>query len=87
MDKLNPDALAEWSDEEGAPAGEVRPGVQPNVTPEMIADYVVDAGELPRESAEPFGEYLHRTWNDYVEGADITHRDLVAGALAYWRGQ
>lgn len=41
MSKLNPDALAEWGDEEGAPAEDVRPGVQRDVTPGMIADYVV----------------------------------------------
>ncbi|MFJ4627149.1 hypothetical protein [Streptomyces sp. NPDC088847] len=87
MSKLDPDALAEWGDEEGAPAEDVRTGVQRDVTPEMITAYVVEAGELPQESAEPFGEYLHQQWNDYVESENITHRDLIHGALAYWRGQ
>lgn len=86
MDKLNPDALAEWGEEEGAPDVDVRPGVQRDVTPEMIADYVTDEGELPRVSAEPFGRYLHRAWNDYVESETLTQRDLIAGALAFWRG-
>jgi len=87
MNKLNPDALAEWSDEEGRPASDIRPGVQPNVTPHMITAYVLELGALPRESAEPFSEYLHRMWNDYVESEDIKQKDLVAGALEYWRGR
>lgn len=86
MDKLNPEALAEWGEEEGAPDAEVRPGVQRDVTAHMIADYVVDGGGLPRESAEPFGRYLHQAWNDYVESETLTQRDLIAGALAFWRG-
>jgi hypothetical protein len=87
MDKFNPDALAEWGDEDGAPAEEVRPGVQRGVTPRMITAYVVEAGELPEESARPFGEYLHEHWNDYVESETVSHRDLIGGALAFWRGQ
>ena len=86
MDELNPEALAEWGEEEGAPDTDVRPNVQRDVTADMIADYVVDEGELPRESAGPFGRYLHQTWNDYVESETLTQRDLIAGALAFWRG-
>lgn len=87
MDKLNPDALAEWGDEDGAPDQDVRPNVQRDVTPEMIAAYVIEEGELPRESADPFGEYLHQAWNDYVENEELTQRALISGALEYWRGQ
>ncbi|WP_399142202.1 hypothetical protein Q3A86_33215 [Streptomyces sp. NBUA17] len=87
MDKLNPDALAEWDDEMGAPDNEVRTGVQRDTTPEMIADYVIAEGELPEQSARPFGEYLHISWNDYVEYEEITQRDLIAGALEFWRGK
>lgn len=86
MFRIDPDALAEWSDEEGAPDDQVRPNVQRDVTPEMIAEYVVTEGELPEQSARPFGEYLHQEWNDYVENEDMTHRDLIAGALEFWRG-
>ncbi|WP_333743822.1 hypothetical protein [Streptomyces ardesiacus] len=86
MAKLDPNALAEWGDEEGAPANEVRPGVQRDVTSEMITDYVVEAGHLPRESAEPFGEYLHTAWNDYVECETLRQKDLIEGALEFWRG-
>jgi hypothetical protein len=86
MDKLNPDALAEWGEEEGAPADQVRANVQRDVTPQMITDYVVAEDELPQESAEPFGSYLHEHWNDYVEYEEITQRALIAGALEYWRG-
>ncbi|MCC9686893.1 hypothetical protein [Streptomyces sp. MNU103] len=87
MDQLNPDALAEQYDEQGAPAEDVREGVQRDVTPEMITAYVVELGELPQESAGPFGEYLHEVWSDYVEDQDVTQREVVAGALAYWRGK
>ena len=86
MTRLNPDALAEWGEEEGAHANEVRPNVQRDVTAHMITAYVVDEGELPRVSAEPFGEYLHQNWNDYVENETLTQRDLIAGALEFWRG-
>ncbi|MFE9810685.1 hypothetical protein [Streptomyces sp. NPDC005548] len=86
MDKLNPNALAEWGDEEGAPDADVRPDVQRDVTPEMITDYVIAEGELPDVSARPFGEYLHQQWNDYVENEEMTQRDLIAGALEFWRG-
>lgn len=86
MDKLNPDALAEWGDEDGAPADEVRPNVQRDVTPQMITAYVLAEGELPSESAEPFGKYLHQEWNDYVESEELTQRALIEGALSYWRG-
>lgn len=87
MDKLNPDALAEWGDEDGAPADEVRPNVQRDVTPEMITAYVIEEGELPEESARPFGEYMHAQWNDYVESETVTQRDLISGGLAFWRGE
>jgi hypothetical protein len=86
MNKLNPDALAEWGDEEGAPDDQVRPGVQRDVDARMIAEYVIKQNELPRPSAEPFGEYLHQHWNDYVENEPLTQRELIAGALAFWRG-
>lgn len=87
MDKLNPDALAEWDDEQYADETEVRPGVQRDVTPDMITEYVIAEGALPEPSARPFGNYLHAVWNDWVEQQDITHRDLIAGALQFWRGQ
>ena len=86
MDKLNPDALAEWGDEEGAADAEVRPNVQRDVTPQMITNYVIEQAELPRESAEPFGAYLHEHWNDYVDYEELTQRALIAGALEFWRG-
>lgn len=52
----------------------------------MIAEYVISEGELPRASAEPFSEYVHYEWNDYVEGQTITNGDVIAGALEWWRG-
>jgi hypothetical protein len=86
VDKLNPDALAEWSDEQGTPDPEVRPNVQRDVTPQMITAYVIAIEALPSESAQPFGEYLDHAWNDYVETENVTQRDLITGALDYWRG-
>lgn len=88
MTKLDPSALAEWDEEQGACPQDVRPGVQP-VDADMIADFVVEAGELPRESAQPFGDWLDGVWNDYTDPGDPTQTngDVIAGALSYWRGQ
>jgi hypothetical protein len=88
MTKLDPAALAEWDDEQGASPDEIRPGVQP-VDAHMIAAFVVDAEELPWESARPFGEWLDGVWNDYTDPDDPTQTngDVISGALAYWRGQ
>lgn len=86
MTKLNPDALAEQFDERGALAEDVREGVQRDVTPEMITAYVLELGELPKESAVPFGQYLAEVWFDYVEDQDVKQREVVADALDYWRG-
>lgn len=86
MDKLNPDALAETYDEAGAPAGQVRPGVQP-IDADMIRAHVIEAEELPAESARPFAEYLNEAWYDYVEEPGLTNGGVISGALAYWRGQ
>lgn len=82
MDKLNPTALAESGD------GELdgREAVQP-VTPAMVREYVVTAGELPIESARPFAAWLDEGWNDWNEDGDLTNGQVISGALAYWRGQ
>lgn len=86
MDKLNPEALAETSDEAGAPPEDVRPGVQP-VDQGMIREHVIQAGELPAVSARPFAEWLHQQWFDFAEEPGLTNREVIEGALAYWRGQ
>lgn len=82
MDKLNPDALAESGDTEL----DAREVVQP-VTEMMIYEHVIASGELPRESAKPFAAWLHESWNDWNEDGDLTNGKVIAGALAYWRGQ
>jgi len=86
--KLNPQALAEWSEEQGAPAADVRSGVQP-VTSNMIREYVVAQGMPPPVSAEPFATYLDQAWFDFEDPdrPDMTNDDVIQGGLAYWRGQ
>lgn len=86
VDKLNPDALAETGEETGAPAEEIRKGVQP-VDAVMIERYVIDSGELHvPESAKAFGVWLDRDWYDFNEDGDRTNGQVVAGGLAEWRG-
>ncbi len=80
MDKLNPDALAECGYDL-----DDRPQVQA-VTEMMICEYVIEAGELPRYSAAPFAAWLAEVWNDFNEDGDLTNRQVIAGALADWRG-
>lgn len=79
---LNPKALAESGDERL----DDRKGVQP-VTPFMISKHVEDQGELPRESAEPFGIWLHQEWFDWNEDGNLTNGDVISGALQHWRGE
>ena len=86
MPALDPNALAETGDEEGAAPEDVRPGVQP-VNGDMIREYVIAAGELPEVSARPFAEWLHDAWFDFSEEPGPTNGDIIAGALDYWRGQ
>lgn len=81
MDKLNPNALAESGDAEL----DERASVQP-VTEMMIREYVISSEELPRESAKAFAMYIHEAWNDYNEDGELTNGQVIAGALAYWRG-
>ncbi|WP_406384065.1 hypothetical protein OHU25_41245 [Streptomyces sp. NBC_00117] len=53
----------------------------------MICAHVIEAEELPAESARPFAEYLDESWFDFVEEPGITNGEVITGALAYWRGQ
>ncbi|MFJ4682047.1 hypothetical protein [Streptomyces sp. NPDC088789] len=80
MQKLNPNALAGC----GSDLDE-RPEVQP-VTAAMIRAYVTDQGELPPYSAQSFATWLHDAWNDFNEDGELTNGDVIAGALAAWRG-
>lgn len=82
MDKLNPDALAESGDVEL----DAREGVQP-VTPTMIRDHLRSTEELPLVSARPFAAWLDAEWNGFNEDGDLTNGQVIAGALAFWRGQ
>lgn len=86
MPTLNPDALAETSEEAGAAPEDVRPGVQP-VDDDMIREYILAAGELPEESARPFAKWLNEVWFDFSEEPGPTNGAIITGALSYWRGQ
>jgi hypothetical protein len=73
MDKLNPDA----------PATDVAEGAEAD-----IFDHVFrDTAALPEESARPFAAWLDECWNEWNEDEDKTVGEVIAGALAYWRGQ
>lgn len=82
MDKLNPKALAPCGDNDL----DAREGVQ-GVEEFMIQWYVIESSELPAESAEPFAVYLNQNWNDYNDEGNLTNGEVIAGALAFWRGQ
>lgn len=81
-EKLNPDALAECGDEEL----DSRPGVQ-GPSEEVIREYILSENELPPESAYPFAEYVYKMWYAYNEDGDATVKEIIDGALQYWRGQ
>lgn len=86
MEKLNPEAIAEWGQEAGAgPADEVREGVQP-VTEEMILDYIRRENELPDYSAVPFAAWINESWFQYSEPETLTNKEVIDGALMDWCG-
>lgn len=80
--KLNPDALATTGDVEL----DERDGVQ-EVDVDMIREWVIAEQELPPESAGPFAEYIDREWNDYNDSGELTNRQVIEGALDFWRGK
>lgn len=55
---------------------------------DAIYTYVFrDLRALPSESARPFAAWLDEEWNTFNEDEDKTVGQVVAGALAYWRGR
>jgi hypothetical protein len=72
MEKLDPDALAT-----DLPEG----------AEEAIFAYVRELNALPVESARPFAAWLDEEWNSWSEYEDKTVGEVIAGALAHWRGQ
>lgn len=84
-DKLNPEALAEWGEEEGSPPEQVRDGVQP-VDEHMILDYVLEKNFLPDYSAQPFSEWLNLNFFQYSEPSTVTNAVVVEAALHDWCG-
>lgn len=91
MTALDPKALAMVYEEEGLPTGDpdVRPGVQMDVTDDMIYQYIIDTRELPEESAKPFSEWAESMWFEYNEDPAVnqTNKQVIDGMLAHWRGQ
>lgn len=87
-EKLNPQALSQWYDEQSALPENVRPGVQ-SVTRFMILDYVREKEFLPEVSADPFSEWAYDNWFEYEnpDNPAQTNDDTIQGMLAYWRGQ
>lgn len=86
MEKLNPDAIAEWGEESGAPSEDIRPGVQP-VDSDMIFAYVTETDELPLDvSARAFANWLDGMWYEYSEPETYTNRQVIESALVDWRG-
>lgn len=84
-EKINPEALAEWGEEDGAAPEEVRSGVQP-VDEEMIRQYVEDNNLLPTYSAVPFAAWLDEYWYQHSEPSSITNGEVISGALVDWCG-
>ncbi|MFE6739860.1 hypothetical protein [Streptomyces tubercidicus] len=82
MEKLNPDALATTGNDELDSRKEVQ-----EVTQSMIFDWVVSEKELPPESARPFAGYIHAVWDEYNEDGENTNRQVLEGALEFWRGR
>lgn len=79
---FDPNALAWFSDEDDVP-----PGFQ-YVDETMILNHIADTKELPEESAAPFVAWANEAWNDFEDGSDTqTNGQVIAGMLAYWRGQ
>lgn len=78
-EKLDPNAIAD--------DGNDIPGHQ-SVDEDMIHDYVMNTGQLPGESAEPFASWANEVWFDFNDGSGtMTNGQIIAGMLAYWRGK
>jgi len=49
-----------------------------------------DGGQLPRESAQPFANWIHNVWDDFLgedeENDGVTTRKILEGAVEQWCG-
>lgn len=45
-----------------------------------------EGGQLPRESAFPFADWLNSSWNDWTEDEEATVKDVLEGAVTQWCG-
>jgi hypothetical protein len=93
-DKLNPDDFAHTGDDEyDKEHGTVLP------TEEQVVDYVQTAHGLPLDSAGPFaawligdstpGPYATDEWEQFTDPTaqtPVSVRNVIAGAVARWRG-
>jgi hypothetical protein len=79
-EKFNPDAVAadglhEW------------PGAQ-DVDADMIYTHVIKTWKGPAENASAFAIYADDVWWGYNDGSGTqTNAQILAGILAYWRGE
>lgn len=81
-EKLNPNAWAWFGDKD-----DVLNGFQ-YVDEDMIRRHVIDTGELYVDVARRFAEWANGNWNEYDDGSTTqTNGQIIAGMLAYWRGQ
>lgn len=62
-------------------------GDEPQFSWELILEVVRDNQALPEESARPFAKWLEKVWNSWTEEGQLSPSEVVAKALAYWRGQ
>lgn len=81
-DKLDPDGVAWFGEDDEMPAG-----VQ-YASEQAIFATVRAADELPVASAMAFARWLYNEWVEYDDDTGIqTNGQIIAGALAFWRGQ
>jgi hypothetical protein len=79
-EKFNPDAIAENGSYEFPGAQDVHEG--------MIHAYVIEEWGWPIVSASPFARFADDVWFEYNDGSGTqTNGQILAGILAYWRGE
>jgi hypothetical protein len=79
-DTLDPNAIADDG------SGEF-PNAQ-DVDYDMILAYVLAEWGWPNVAAEPFAGLAHDVWYEYNDGSGTqTNGQILAGILAYWRGE
>jgi hypothetical protein len=86
IEKFNPEALAERTDEAGAPSFEVRKGVQA-VDEDMIRLHVIDTAQLHPAAIRYFAQWANGEWFDFVSNEhDWTNGQVLEAMLREWCG-